>query len=368
MRFNAAQFSNALLPIAVTESGMTRLSSFEQSLNAPPAMATVPFGTVQSAALPTGQRRSFLSAEKSTPPSDENALLSAATSNSARAVQPSNAFRSICATVSDMLTFSRAVQPENAPPDMFCTPLSMTALWILSFCLSHGAAFATDEKSGILPLPLMVRAPLRESDQLRPPSMLPLPKASDSAASQTVQVSPSPVCSPSFCVFPQEHDCQCLCSSYSQPPLKSQTCLRKSILSRAMPQPSPPIAAHSSSVPSKLALSIAVPLNAALPMLSRVSGSVKLSILPQFAKAAAPMLFMPSGNSVRLNAVHLKKAFAPISVTLPGMSMFLRLAHSAKRSSEISVSDAGNLTVCSPLQNEKAYGSICSTLSGMLIC
>ena len=39
----------------------------------------------------------------------------------------------------------------------------------------------------------MVRAPLRESDQLRPPSMLPLPKASDSAASQTVQVSPSPV-------------------------------------------------------------------------------------------------------------------------------------------------------------------------------
>lgn len=42
MRFNAAQFSNALLPIAVTESGMTRLSSFEQSLNAPPAMATVP--------------------------------------------------------------------------------------------------------------------------------------------------------------------------------------------------------------------------------------------------------------------------------------------------------------------------------------
>lgn len=42
----------------------------------------------------------------------------------------------------------------------------------------------------------MVRAPLRESDQLRPPSMLPLPKASDSAAPQTVQVSPSPVCSP----------------------------------------------------------------------------------------------------------------------------------------------------------------------------
>ena len=46
MRFKAAQFSNALLPIAVTESGMTRLSSFEQSLNAPPAMATVPLGTV----------------------------------------------------------------------------------------------------------------------------------------------------------------------------------------------------------------------------------------------------------------------------------------------------------------------------------
>ena len=46
MRFKAAQFSNALLPIDITESGMTRLSSFEQSLNAPPAMATVPLGTV----------------------------------------------------------------------------------------------------------------------------------------------------------------------------------------------------------------------------------------------------------------------------------------------------------------------------------
>ena len=223
---------------------------------------------------------------------------------------------------------------------MFCTPLSMTALWILSFCLSHGAAFATDEKSDILPLPLMVRAPLRESDQLRPPSMLPLPKASDSAASQTVQVSPSPVCSPSFCVFPQEHDCQCLCSSYSQP-LKLQMCSRKSILSRAMPQPSPPIAFHFSGVPSKLALSIAVPPNAASPMLSRVLGSAKLSILPQFSNAAAPIRCMPDGSVSRLNALHLKNAFAPISVTLPGMSTLPSCAQSVNIPSGIMVSVGG---------------------------
>jgi len=183
--------------------------------------------------------------------------------------------------------------------------------------------------------------------------MLPLPKASDSAAPQTVQVSPSPVCSPSFCVFPQEHDCQCFCVSYSQP-LKSQMCSRKSILSRAMPQPSPPIAAHFSRVPSKLALSIIVPPNAASPMLSRVLGSSKFSILPQFSNAAAPMLFMPPGSVSRLNTLHLKNAFAPISVTVSGIVILSSSAQSVNIPSGIMVSVVGSSTMESPSQSEKA--------------
>lgn len=154
-----------------------------------------------------------------------------------------------------------------------------------------------DEKSDILPLPLMVRAPLRESDQLRPPSMLPLPKASDSAApGDGCGCRPSPGVSAFVLRFSAGAlTASGLCSSI--PAAELQMCSRKSILSRAMPQPSPPIVVHLSGVPSKLALSITVPVNAASPMCSKVSGRTNSSILPQFSNAAAPMLFMPSGQS-----------------------------------------------------------------------
>lgn len=108
-----------------------------------------------------------------------------------------------------------------------------------------------------------------------------------------------------------------------------------------MPQPSPPIVVHLSGVPSKLALSITVPVNAASPMCSKVSGRTNSSILPQFSNAAAPMLFMPSGNPVRLNAVHFENAFAPISVTLPGIVILSSSAQSVNIPSGIMVSVGG---------------------------
>ena len=330
------QFENAPSPTAFTASDMLTLST-PDAVNADFSISVTVSGTVYAPVFPTGQlMSSVLPALNSTPSAEAYASFPSSTANASSAVQPEKALRSSFFTVSEMLTFLSAVQPVNAPLPTPVTPLFITTSIIMSLCFFQGTDVPSFASSGSSPLPLIVKTPLRASDQERPASV-PSASTSESFAPQTLQV-PSPLspCAALSLTLPHQlHSCQCSLPLLSHAEPLSQLCR---IFSMSMPEVSPPIAVQRSFVPSNITLSIFVPLKALSPMRSTPVGILSSSTAAQDAKASLPMVLTPSGMLVTAREEHPLNAFSPMAVTLCGIFTSVRPAQSSNRLSDSSVS------------------------------
>ena len=295
-------------------------------------------------------------------------MFPSATAKASSAVQPEKALRSSFSTVSETPTLLTPVQPVNAPLPTPVTPLSITTSRILSLYAFQSAAEPSFAVSGTSPLPLIVRTPLRVSDQLRPDSV-PSASTSESFAPQTLQLPfPSSSCAALSSILPQPlHSCQWLSLSLLHSVPKSQLCLRKVIRSLSMPESSPPISVQRNGVPSNTALSSMLILkNAFLPILSTLAGILSSLTEAQELNASSPMVFTPLGMLVTVSALHPLNAPAPMLTTLSGMFTPVSPEQLSNSLSGSSVSPCGSAALTRLAQSEKAPVPIVLTDSGIV--